>query len=1131
MYIKFNGDKFNELIDDIKSTLESKGYPLPLILKNYNIPEEYIFPDDDGEFKQFLKDFPEFKDIVKFMLNEEQEKAVTYDNEKFLSIQAGPGSGKTRVLIEKVSYMVNKLGVEPESFLIITFSNDTADELKDRLIDEDIPASEVQKMQISTIHSFCLKILEETGNVGLDVIAEGEKQELFIKKHLEYLGFTKEAYAGNYDIPIIIKKYNEFSTFKVKCDELIDYIENNFPVDECYVDYVHKYMEKHDGNFPSDEIKAIDIKNKNKVCRDNYNHAKFLQIAKSYKNYLSLLEKENAIDYPQMQIKALEKMQEGYLPSYTNILIDEFQDTDPVQMEIFKIFIDNDKTESFTVVGDSNQSIYGFRGSNKNYFKELMDEYSDKFIEMFLKTNYRSTEEIIDMSQDFISKHYESKDDLRDAICGREEFEKNPHNDVYFMVSEDNESEAKNILKLIKHIKTDEGPVKHYSDIGILMRSVKAKSACFIEHLKGLFDKEGIPYDVKSTGDLADCWELKYIFTLMYHLIQEDDPYYTYVPPEVGEWLNLNTLTGENGNEPLVRLSSETNDILNELQNKFNKDIETVDKMVCKDKGWGNGVQTYNGIYNGKTRERQEEVFSRIKKPILSDENLIEYGVNDSKDLEFFHKLNELKKEVNAEDYFDRPTVSEVYFRLLTDITGYLNQDLVNKNEAMVLNLALINSSFINYEEVMYERGLRGAFYFIKRVFKNFDSNKEKQDAVKIMTVHKSKGLEFPVVILASIRNDGFPLDFKKPDKNDKYWGKFQYTIPDNCLEYDKYEFDDAEQSHIQEEERGLYVAKTRAKDELILSIISENSSEDVENALNDYTDENIKAINKGPERIQEVIDDNLEYTKLIDPNNIEMKILNVKDREPEEEIVNLSFTALQNFKECPMKFKLSDMFKFKVSQKKEIDAGIFIHRALEIINKKILANNNEYIGDDEVRCSVEQLFKKANLRLKEEKPEMYNDHLTSITADVLEYYNTVGNNLTMLESEYAFYLKEKDYVFTGKIDLIYEKDGELGIIDYKNTSLVSKEYLEKYRKQLHLYIMALRDENHEYHGHKIEKLNIYAIKYKKGDKLMPFEVDEEYILELKHELEDTALQIKNGNFEVGCEDCGDCPYKKICKK
>ena len=121
-------------------------------------------------------------------LNEEQEYIVKYDGDKFLSVQAGPGSGKTRVIVEKVKHMFNE-GVKPESFLIITFSIKAAQELKDRLIEGDIPASDVQKMQISTIHSFCLDVLEKTGTVGLDIIAEGQKQNLFIKKHLKDLGF------------------------------------------------------------------------------------------------------------------------------------------------------------------------------------------------------------------------------------------------------------------------------------------------------------------------------------------------------------------------------------------------------------------------------------------------------------------------------------------------------------------------------------------------------------------------------------------------------------------------------------------------------------------------------------------------------------------------------------------------------------------------------------------------------------------------------------------------------------------------------------------------------------------------------------------------------------------------------
>lgn len=666
--------------------------------------------------------------------------------------------------------MVNTLGVKPESFLIITFSTKAADELKERLIDGNIPASDVQKMHISTIHSFCLDILEKTGTVGLDVVADDGKLGLFIKKHISDLGFDNEFYLrGNYWIGKVIEKYDDFSKFNVDTEGLVEYLEKTFPVDKEYVEFVHKYMEENDGEFPIDDAN-------DKVFKESYKNAKYIQMAKSYPIYLELLEKENSIDYNQMQIKSLEKMNEGYMPPYTNILIDEFQDNDPIQMEIFKKFIEYPKTESFTVVGDINQSIYAFRGSSKNYFKELTDKYSDKFEEVYLSTNYRSTEEIIDISQDFIAAHYDSADDLMPAKCGSKK-----NNYVYFMVSEDNEREAENILEIIKYVQADDK--MNLSDIGILSRSLKASTSCF-NTLIELLEKNNINYNIRGADDLKDNDELKYVLTLMYHLIQEDDPYYTVVPGDVATWLDLKTLTGANDNKVLFELSDDTKKILNDLQDKFEKEVIEMDKIVCRENGWGNGIKGFPGMFKGKKNKRKDEVFSRVEKPILSDENVIKYGITDEKDIEFFKSLNELKRRVNSEEYYDRPLIGEVYLEILCNITGYLTQDLIMSDEEAIRNLAAIVPSISIYSEMMYDRGLRGALWFIKDSISGLDAYKSDEDAVQIMTVHKSKGLEFPVVILASLRDKGFPTKFKENDMDSVVY------IPDEFLGYDRYDGD-----------------------------------------------------------------------------------------------------------------------------------------------------------------------------------------------------------------------------------------------------------------------------------------------------------------------------------------------------
>ena len=132
------------------------------------------------------------------ILNDEQKAVVTYSGDKKLCVEAGPGSGKTRVLIEKVKFMINE-GINPETLLIITFSKKAAEELQERLATGGISKSDVQKMQISTIHSFCIKLLEDNGEVVYDVI-EDEKEDMFIGKHLDTLGFVDEYFLPNSQI-------------------------------------------------------------------------------------------------------------------------------------------------------------------------------------------------------------------------------------------------------------------------------------------------------------------------------------------------------------------------------------------------------------------------------------------------------------------------------------------------------------------------------------------------------------------------------------------------------------------------------------------------------------------------------------------------------------------------------------------------------------------------------------------------------------------------------------------------------------------------------------------------------------------------------------------------------------------
>ena len=216
----------------------------------YNPPEEILIENQP----KFVPSKPKKQKTEPKKLNEDQEAAVMYDGKKPLLIEAGPGSGKTTVLIERVKYLLNNKCIDPESLLVITFTKKAANELKTRLSEEtdNISELDVQKMQISTIHGFCAKILEKAGHVNLSIIDDdlGEKINMFVRKHLEELGFTGIAYASKRDAKNIINKYEEYCTFGVDSQNLIKYIQDNYPISQDYIDFVEQYMEENEGKFP-----------------------------------------------------------------------------------------------------------------------------------------------------------------------------------------------------------------------------------------------------------------------------------------------------------------------------------------------------------------------------------------------------------------------------------------------------------------------------------------------------------------------------------------------------------------------------------------------------------------------------------------------------------------------------------------------------------------------------------------------------------------------------------------------------------------------------------------------------------------------------------------------------------------
>ena len=992
------------------------------------------------------------------MLNENQQKVVEYNGNKPLLVEAGPGSGKTRVIIERVKFLINELKVNPSSLLVITFTRKAANELKDRL-SEDIPKNIINEMQISTIHSFCLDFLKKRGNVtNLIDDDSGEKRRLFIQKYKYKLGFKNEFYLADYQIPSVINKFDEYTTFKVDIDGLIDYIKQTRPIDKEYVDFVNSFK-----FFPSKKVRD------NEKFKKSWYNARFLQTPKAYVKYLELLDLFNAVDYNTVQIKFLESLKENPETQYTNILVDEFQDTDPVQAEIFEILLKN--AESFTAVGDVDQSIYSFRGSFRDYFEEFYNKYNAELIS--LNYNYRSTNNIIRTSEAFIKP--QRKEYSKKYLVGA----RNEDKASYILESLDPQEEAQKIFNLIKDLK-DNGKIRQYSDVAILYRSIVSNKN--IPFLIDEFKKNDISYHISGTEDLIESDEVKSILTLFYYIARKLDHSYGMSNLEK-EWLNLRAFCGIDFIPKFRKLSVETKRYLMELQENFENDVLKTEKEVYFElTGKKSRKKKFNGVFT-RNEDVLIEIFKRVNKPVV-DLDLIE----DTGDREFFTELEKLRENVFSSDEEDKLTILEVYYELL-NLCGYFDDLVINNGnyELELENLSKISRTIFNYESIISANDVRGLFFFLTNVIEGYGTSSSDVDGVQLMTVHKAKGLEFPVTIVSSLSEYNFPLAPRDPMREkDNINKEDTFYTPNKFLEYKDCSEEDEVNLGLAEENRVIYVAMTRAQDILVLSVVG-----------------------KMPEEICKISN---YFNKNLDLDNISVSSVGSK---PEENKLNLSYSSFADYNNCPWRYNLLNKLHFKVSQKEVTKRGSIIHEALDVINQEI---------KDSGEISKENMEKiaKDTYYLHGGTDEEFDDYMDSI----FDYYNEIGFDITVVDSEVPFSIDRDNYRFNGAIDLIYKnQNGEYGILDYKNT--IFKDYnREKYAQQLLTYILALKNDS-KYCDIEITEAKIYAIKSRS---LIDFNIDESRLATQKEEIQNTADLINSHEFNKNESSyCNICEFLKYC--
>ena len=399
--------------------------------------------------------------LLKYLNKNQKEAVLTNDNP--LLILAGAGSGKTRVLTTKIAYLVLNNLVGEFNILAFTFTNKAAKEMKERV--GDILGKDISHMWIGTFHSICARIL---------------------RRNIDYLGYNK-----NFTI---------YDTQDSK--NLLKDIMKAINIDSKQMD-----MKGVVSRISDYKNKMIDPEEA--IAKAFYPREKL--IAELYEKYEHYKKKNNALDFDDLillTLKLLENFEElrnRYSDMFKYIFVDEYQDTNRAQYQLIRLL--TTKHDNICVVGDSDQSIYSWRGADINNILDFEKDYKRAKVIM-LEQNYRSTQNILDTANLLIQNNNERKD--KNLWTDNKQGD-----DVIYKKVNDERQEASDVINLIYQMNNDGIP---FREMAILYRT-NAQSRLFEEKLM----YEGLPHKVIGGLKFYERKEVKDMLSYMFFIVNNSD--------------------------------------------------------------------------------------------------------------------------------------------------------------------------------------------------------------------------------------------------------------------------------------------------------------------------------------------------------------------------------------------------------------------------------------------------------------------------------------------------------------------------------------------------------------------------------------------------------------------------------
>jgi len=979
-------------------------------------------------------------------LNREQKKAVVF-NEGPLLIVAGAGTGKTTVITYRLANLIQTGKAKPNEILAVTFTDKAAEEMEER-VDKLLPLGYVD-LWISTFHSFAKRILEEHSlDIGLSndfKIVDQTSAWLLIRQNLEKFDLDYYKPLAN-PTKFIHSLISHFSRCKDQAIYPEDYLKYKIPTKAALIG------------------EEIELEEK-----------RIQEVSRAYQVYQNLLLENNLLDFGDLINYCLElfqkrpKILKQYQDQFKYILVDEFQDTNWAQYQLVKFLAE--PKNNLTVCADDNQAIYKFRGASFGNIIQFRKDFPQAK-QIFLRNNYRSTQDILDIAYNFIQLNKNRLEDIDkiDEKLIADTKDKGVIEHLHFRTSE---QEVNGVINKIIELRAKDKNAT-LNDFGILVRANnQANAFC------AALERAEIPYQFMA---LRGLYSRPVILDIISYFKILDNYHES---AAVYRILSLDFLK-----IPSKDIAKITQFSTKKVQSVFQTLTELALVPDLSDKAVG----------------KINQLLILIKKhtKLAEQKNVSEVFINATRDLgclEYLTKNNKIQEFNYLNQFYERIKKFEEE-----------NFDKRLRNFMEELNLEL-------------ESGEQGKLSF---------DIEQGPEMVRLMTVHSAKGLEFKYVFLVNLVDKRFPsIERKEPIEIPDDLIKDIIPQGDIHLEEERrlfyvgmtrakkgIFFTSAENYGGERKKKlSLFLSELGFSLPTLLPQLSEQVSAEIATPASGAR---ISKSSNG--NLGELFERNARLSQKAG-SNVSIETPNY-----------FSFTQLRAFDVCPYQYQFAHIYKVPVRGRAVFSYGKTIHNTLERFIKSIESDSRlrqKNLSSKKLIEIYKQEWIDDWYQSQEQKNKYLEAGKNALKIFYQDFLKTKPKILLINGQpaiEQNFNLKINSNTLIGKIDridkIISSSPGEeelVELIDYKTGTF--KEKLEPDDKeQLLIYQMA----SEQVFNLRPEKLTYYYID---SGKKISFLGTKQDLEKQKQKILNEIKEIKKGEFlpKPGWH-CQYCDFKDICQ-